>query len=147
MNTLKTVYLSILLMMVLISGCTDSETINPDPNQCYEGLVIAGDCPSFLFVQVSNAPIGENWELIHNYDLYEQATYNNAISINNIHQFTNLDLQVGDKVYFTIDTETSKDPNACLKSGFCTTDIRFLSYPNKRYCISTISKQPCAENN
>lgn len=134
-------------MIVLISGCTDSEMISPNPNQCYEGIVIAGDCPSHLFVQVTNAQIGESWELIHNQDLYEQATYNNAISINNIHQFSDLDLQFGDKVYFTINTEASKDPNACIASTVCTADVRFQSYPNKRYCINTISKQSCNEAN
>jgi hypothetical protein len=144
MNYLKSFYAVMLILISLCSACENAPEVSP--SACLEGTFLAADCPGLVFIQVNNANIGAEWTLKHSYGIYETKTYSNAITINNIHQFPAIgDLKVGDKIYFTINEEASKNPFSCVtQTMVCTADVRFETYPSKSYCINFISKQACA---
>ncbi|NJO01474.1 MAG: hypothetical protein HC880_07105 [Bacteroidia bacterium] len=62
MKVIKKLWLYALAFLALGSSC-EKEVTSPDLSGCFEGTVVALDCPSLIMVQVHNAPIGEKWTI------------------------------------------------------------------------------------
>ncbi|NJO01473.1 MAG: hypothetical protein HC880_07100 [Bacteroidia bacterium] len=71
-----------------------------------------------------------------------KGTFENSITINN--QPDNLELEKGQKIYFSIDVEASKNGANCTKQVPCN-DAMVMNFPNKKYCIKSISTQNCPD--
>jgi hypothetical protein len=67
-----------LIMVLLFDGCNEADT-EPEiyePDKCYEGIFIQGDCPSIAFVQITNADEGISWTV-------RDKVYENILVIKN----------------------------------------------------------------
>ncbi|NJN29003.1 MAG: hypothetical protein HC819_25145 [Cyclobacteriaceae bacterium] len=137
MKVIKKLWLYALAFLALGSSC-EKEVTSPDLSGCFEGVAIVGACPSILVVQVKNIQIGEPWE-------FNGKSYSNVISIENTHIVPDgLDLKYGDTFYFTLDIEASKNGANCTKQVPCN-DAMVMNFPNKKYCIKSISTQNCPD--
>ncbi|PQA53214.1 hypothetical protein [Siphonobacter curvatus] len=123
-----------LFTALLLITCTKED--NPyDGNTCYEGIIVAGDCPSLYFVQVTNAPIGVEWDR-------KDSLFNNVVMLNNP-PFNRIEggLTIGTKVYFHIDAKATEQ-RSCSDFYPCPTTIP-LKKPSVQLCIDYISLNQC----
>jgi len=123
-----------LLLLNLLTACK-KETALYDGNTCYEGIIVAGDCPSLYFVQVTNAFIGVEWDRT-------DSLFTNVVMLNNPPFNKNESgITVGTKVYFHIDIKATEQ-RSCNDFYPCPTNIP-LKKPSVQLCVSRISLSGC----
>jgi hypothetical protein len=127
MKTLKFIQSSIFILIVISCyGChkSDNSIDTIDPTKLYTGIIIAGDCPSYAVIEVSNANIGEDWIGSN------CKTYKNVIAISNCPD----SIKTSSISFNLIDSGNYLD---CVIQKPCLTDIT-IELPSKIYCAKNI---------
>ena len=114
-----------ILMISAYASCTKGTSVavdTVDPAKIYTGVIIAKDCPSYAFIQISDANIGDDWT--------PNTTYKNMIGISNCPD------SVSGTVNFQL--STSKNILDCQIQKACPAVVLFPSYPKKIFCSTNI---------
>lgn len=125
--------------LILLLGCSkiDPEIEMVMAGKCYAGNIIGGTCPSTVFVEVTNANIGEDWTV--NDKMSGEKTYSHVVAIHNYPQ--NL-LPEDNKIYFTAKVgSTYSEDNCSNSSAPCSTVV--ISVPETSICVESISTINC----
>lgn len=128
----------LMLAMVLLSiGCVESDT-DPEiyePDKCYEGIFIQGDCPSIAFVQLTNADEGVSWTV-------RDKVYENVLVIKN---YPDSLVKPNTKIFFSIDVDRTKNKVKCIiDERLCPQEIPVPSNVPS-VCIKSISTSNCSQ--
>ncbi|QXV63960.1 hypothetical protein INP83_12710 [Mucilaginibacter sp. 21P] len=115
---------------ILSFGCrkSDEDKVRVDSHTTYSGMVITKSCPSYAFIKITNANIGENWE-------YDNKTYDHVIAIANCPTSVSL----GASISFSIDTQSNYQD--CLALTPCTQVIFIAKMPSGIYCAKDLKTQ------
>ena len=114
-----------ILLIAVCASCNKGTAVavdTVDPAKVYTGVIIAKDCPSYAFVQVSDANIGDDWT--------PNTTYKNVIGISNCPD------SVSGTISFQV--STSKNYLDCQIQKACAAIVTYPSYPKKIFCSTNI---------